>query len=183
MKVERLELPGCWSYIPMIYQDHRGKFFELFKNEVFIKESGANFDLRQVNSSFSKRGTLRGIHFTKLPAGQAKYVTCVEGSIFDVIIDLRPYSPTFGKWNSVILDSIQNRALYVPAGVGHGFLALEDSIVVYMCDKEYDPKNEYDLDPFDSQLAIKWPKVDEFFQSEKDRNAPSFFEIKSNLKL
>lgn len=181
MKVERLELPGCWSYVPQIYQDHRGKFFELFKNEVFIKELGSNFDLRQVNSSFSKRGTLRGIHFTKSPVGQAKYVTCVNGSVLDVLVDLRPNSPTFGKWISVILDSRDNKALYIPAGVGHSFLALEDSIFVYLCDKEYDPKNEFDLDPFDPKLAIEWPAMEDFFLSEKDRNAPSFFEIKSML--
>lgn len=150
-----------------VWTDERGSFFEWFKLP--------DFEVRQANCSISKRGVLRGIHFAKNPPGQKKYVMCTRGSVMDVVVDLDEESSTFGKWESIILDSKYPTALLIPNEIGHSFLALEDDTqVVYLCDQPYNPKNEFGINPLDSTIDITWPKDIEFIISAKDASAPSF---------
>src|SRR5690606_18710753 len=101
-------------------------------------------DLRQANCSVSSARVLRGLHFARVPPSQAKYVTCVRGSVFDVVVDIRVGSPTFGRWDAVRLDDRDRRTIYISEGLGHAFLALEDdSTVMYLCSAQYDPQREH----------------------------------------
>jgi dTDP-4-dehydrorhamnose 3,5-epimerase len=113
-----------------------------------------------------------------MPPGQAKYVTCFSGSVFDVVVDLRKGSHTFGKWRSVVIDSRSPSALYIPSGIGHAFMALEDNTTfVYLCDQRYNPGNEFDISPFDPTIAINWPSEIEPVLSEKDKTGASFKDL------
>jgi len=131
----------------------------------------------------SSAGVLRGVHFAQLPPSQAKYVTCVSGSVFDVVVDIRVGSPTFGQWDSVLLDDKDRRTIYISEGLGHGFLALQDnSTVMYLCSAEYNPQRERTICATDPTLAIDWPLVDGAPPSLSDRDAaaPSFEEVRSS---
>ena len=122
------------------------------------RPSGHRLDLVQANASVSAKGVLRGIHFADVPPGQAKYVTCVKGSVLDVIVDIRVGSPTFGQWTSVLLDDRDRRAVYLSEGLGHGFCSLEDgSTVVYLCSEGYNPSGEHEVHPLDPAIGIDWP--------------------------
>ena len=125
-------------------------------------------------------GVLRGIHFTDVPPGQAKYVTCVRGAFLDVVVDLRVGSPTFGKWDSVLIDDVDRRAVYLTEGLGHAILSLEDnSTVMYLCSVEYSPGLDHEVHPLDPALAIDWPTTGrdgatlDYVLSDKDSAAPS----------
>ena len=140
MQVEPLEIEGAWVFTPRVHGDERGAFLEWFKDPVFAEAVGHRLDLVQANASISAKGVLRGIHFADVPPGQAKYVTCVKGSVLDVIVDIRVGSPTFGRWTSVLLDDRDRRAVYLSEGLGHGFCSREDgSTVVYLCSEGYNP--------------------------------------------
>lgn len=165
-----------------IFDDDRGVFFEFFKSSEFETNFGNEFKVSQVNCSISKRGVLRGIHFAKNPPGQGKYVSCVTGSVFDVFVDLRKNSPTFGRWDSVYLNSNRPQIVYIPSGIGHAFLSLENqSTFFYLCDKNYNPSNEFAINPFDKQLNISWPAGFEIQLSKKDQQAQSFNEVQKIL--
>jgi dTDP-4-dehydrorhamnose 3,5-epimerase len=129
----------------------------------------------------SSAGVLRGVHFAQLPPSQAKYVTCLRGSVFDVIVDIRVGSPTFGKWDAVVLDDQHRRSVYLSEGLGHAFLALEDdSTVMYLCSASYAPGREHTINALDPALDIAWPAVDgEPILSDRDRDAPSLAQAKS----
>jgi dTDP-4-dehydrorhamnose 3,5-epimerase len=178
MATAPLQIDGCWVFNPNVFGDERGTFFEWFQDTTFENETGQRFDIAQANISISGKGVLRGIHYANVPPGQGKYVTCISGSVLDVVVDLRKSSATFGQWNSVVLDSKNPKALYIPSGVGHAFMALEDhSTFVYLCDQRYNPKNEFDLNAFDKEINIDWPKDIRAIQSEKDSNAPNLRSI------
>ena len=182
MSIRELTIPGCLVYEPKIHKDDRGSFFEWFQDSTFSQISGVNFKLAQANCSISQIGVLRGIHFTSREPGQSKLVTVFSGKVFDVLVDLRRSSPTYGKWESVVLDGNNPKVLYVPWGVGHGFLTLEDhTIFTYLCDARYNPDNEFTLDAFDSEVGIKWPKIDKYIRSIKDEKAPLICESIENL--
>ncbi|WP_028476055.1 dTDP-4-dehydrorhamnose 3,5-epimerase family protein [Nocardia sp. CNY236] len=179
MRVRELAVPGAWEFTPIQFEDRRGVFVESFKSTEFEKVVGQPFDLHQINCSVSAAGVLRGIHYTEDPPGQAKYVTCVRGALLDVVVDLRPGSPTYGRWDSVVLDDIDRRSVYLSPGLGHAILSLEDdSTVMYLCSLEYSPEFDREIDAFDSDLAIDWPTVGrdgrplEFIRSAKDAAAP-----------
>ena len=181
MQVEPLEIEGAWLFTPRILGDDRGAFLEWFKNPVFTEAVGGRFNLVQANASVSARGVLRGIHFADVPPGQAKYVTCVTGSVLDVIVDVRVGSPTFGQWASVLLDDRTRRAVYLSEGLGHGFCSLEDgATVVYLCNEGYDPSGEHEVHPLDPAIGIEWglegaePEL-----SAKDSAAPSLAEAET----
>src|ERR1700704_1671199 len=134
MKVRELAVPGAWEGTPTFHGDSRGMFFEWINERGFSSFAGHRLNVRQANCSVSAAGVLRGLHFAQVPPSQAKYVTCVHGSVFDVVVDIRVGSPTFGQWDSVLLDDKDRRSVYVSEGLGHGFLALEDnSTVMYLC--------------------------------------------------
>ena len=126
--------------------DPRGLFFEWFTDDEFTAMTGHPLDLRQANVSVSSAGVLRGLHFAQLPPSQAKYVTCLRGAVFDVVVDIRVGSPTFGRWDSVLLDDRDHRTIYLSEGLAHGFLALEDdSTVTYLCSAGYSPTREHTI--------------------------------------
>ena len=180
MTFRELKIPGAFEFIPRQFGDDRGVFFEWFKSSAFEEAVGRPLELQQANCSVSAAGVLRGIHFTDTPPGQAKYVTCTRGAFLDVIVDLRIGSPTFGTWDSVLIDDVDRRAVYLPEGLGHAILSLEDGpTVMYLCSIEYTPTLDRDINPLDPDLAIDWPTLArdgtalEYTLSDKDRAAPT----------
>nr|AAB66649.1 RmlC [Mycobacterium tuberculosis] len=173
-----LDVPGAWEITPTIHVDSRGLFFEWLTDHGFRAFAGHSLDVRQVNCSVSSAGVLRGLHFAQLPPSQAKYVTCVSGSVFDVVVDIREGSPTFGRWDSVLLDD-QDRNIYVSDGLAHGFLALQDnSTVMYLCSAEYNPQRQHTICATDPTLASirRWSDGGCPSLSDRDAAAPSFEE-------
>jgi dTDP-4-dehydrorhamnose 3,5-epimerase len=182
MEVRELKVPGAWEITPKVHGDSRGVFFEWLTDRGFTAFAGHRLDVRQANCSVSAAGVLRGLHFAELPPSQAKYVTCVRGSVFDVVVDIRVGSPTFGQWDATLLDDVDRRTIYISEGLGHGFLALQDnSTVIYLCSTEYNPQREHTIRATDPALAIDWPLVDGAAPSLSDRDAaaPSFDEVRA----
>ncbi|MGW0043965.1 dTDP-4-dehydrorhamnose 3,5-epimerase family protein [Rhodococcus sp. NPDC003348] len=184
MEFRELSIPGAWEITPRQFGDDRGVFLEWFKDSAFRDAVGQPLELRQANCSVSAAGVLRGVHFTDHPPGQAKYVTCVRGAFLDVIVDLRVGSPTFGTWDSVLIDDVDRRAVYLSEGLGHAILSLEDaSTVMYLCSIEYTPALDRDLNPLDPDLAIDWPTVGrdgrplDYQLSDKDAAAPPLAQL------
>ena len=181
MKVRELAIAGAWEITPHVHTDSRGLFFEWFTASAFTEFAGHPFDLRQANCSVSAAGVLRGVHFAQLPPSQAKYVTCLSGSVFDVVVDIRVGSPTFGKWDAVVLDPRNHRTVYLSEGLGHAFLALDDnSTVMYLCSADYAPGREHTINALDPAFDITWPAVDgEPILSDRDRDAPMLAEVQA----
>jgi dTDP-4-dehydrorhamnose 3,5-epimerase len=180
MEVRELKVPGAWEITPKLHGDSRGMFFEWLTDQGFNAFAGHRLDVRQANCSVSAAGVLRGLHFSQVPPSQAKYVTCVRGSVFDVVVDIRVGSPTFGQWDATLLDDADRRTIYISEGLGHGFLALQDnSTVMYLCSTEYNPQREHTIRATDPALAIDWPLVDGAAPSLSDRDAaaPSLDEV------
>ncbi|UXA08039.1 dTDP-4-dehydrorhamnose 3,5-epimerase [Mycobacterium sp. SMC-2] len=182
MKVRELAIPGAWEITPTIHGDSRGLFFEWLTDHAFTEFAGHHLDVRQANCSVSAAGVLRGLHFAQLPPSQAKYVTCVRGSVFDVVVDIREGSPTFGQWDSVLLDDKDRRTIYLSEGLGHGFLSLQDdSTVMYLCSAEYNPQREHTICATDPAIGVDWPLVNGAAPtlSERDAAAPGFEEVRA----
>jgi dTDP-4-dehydrorhamnose 3,5-epimerase len=180
MQARELEISGAWEITPRLHSDSRGLFFEWLTDRGFTAFASRRFDVRQANCSVSSAGVLRGLHFTEMPPGQAKYLTCVSGSVFDVVVDIRLGSPTFGRWDSVRLDCRDRRSVYISEGLAHGFLALQDnSTVMYLCSTQYNPHREHAISATDPVLAIDWPTVGgvALRMSQRDSAAPTFREI------
>jgi dTDP-4-dehydrorhamnose 3,5-epimerase len=144
--------------------------------------TGHRFDLRQANCSVSAAGVLRGLHFAQLPPGQAKYVTCVRGAVFDVVVDIRVGSPTYGQWDSVLLDDIDHRSTYISEGLAHGFVAMQDqSTVMYLCSSPYAPQREHTIAATDPAIGIEWPlSAAQLLLSGRDAEAPSLAEVRES---
>jgi len=160
MDYRELSIEGAWEITPQRHGDQRGMFLEWFKEPSFVGQLGHSFGLAQANLSVSAAGVLRGIHFADVPPSQAKYVTCPKGAVLDVVVDIRVGSPTFGTWDSVLLDDIDRRAVYLSEGLGHAFLSLEDgSTVVYLCSEPFTPAREHGINPLDPAIGIDWPTV------------------------
>ncbi|GAA1457787.1 dTDP-4-dehydrorhamnose 3,5-epimerase family protein [Williamsia maris] len=183
MRVRPLSIAGSWEITPVQHPDPRGVFLEAFKAPVLGELIGHEFSLAQVNISVSAAGVLRGVHFADTPPGQAKYVTCSRGAVLDVVVDIRVGSPTFGQWDSVVLDDVDRRAIYLSEGLGHAFLSLaDDSTVAYFCSTGYNPGGEHGIHPLDPTIGIDWPVVGrdgsplEVSLSDKDTAAPSLDE-------
>ncbi|MDG4865882.1 dTDP-4-dehydrorhamnose 3,5-epimerase [Streptomyces sp. T-3] len=175
--MRRMSIEGAWTRTPQIHHDTRGSFHEWFRDDEFRAASGHPAQLAQANCSVSRRGTLRGIHFADVPPGQAKFVTCVQGSVLDVVVDLRTGSPTYGAWEAVPLDDHSGTGVYLSEGLGHGFLALsEQATVVYLCSTEYRPGHEHTVHPLDPDLAIDWPSDVAPLLSPRDAAAPTLAE-------
>jgi dTDP-4-dehydrorhamnose 3,5-epimerase len=179
MEVRHFGLGGLLEIRPTKIEDERGYFSEVYRDDV-LQQHGCNARFVQDNQSLSIRpGTIRGIHFQSHPAAQGKLVRCLSGRIFDVAVDLRNGSPTFGQWQSVTLTPEENNHLWVPAGFGHGFCTLEpNSIIAYRVTSYYSPENDKGLAWDDPQLAIEWPDVaDSGTLSPKDRQLPKLREL------
>ena len=173
MQITPGQLDGVWSFEPVLRGDDRGVFLEAFTAASFREATGHHFDLKQMNISVSKGGTVRGVHFADVPPGQAKYVQCLAGRVLDVVVDIRVGSPTFGQWEAVELDDIARRALYISEGLGHAFCALSESATVgYLCSQPYAPTREHGVHPLDPALGLPWPSGSDSLLSPKDAAAP-----------
>jgi dTDP-4-dehydrorhamnose 3,5-epimerase len=158
VKIRPLLIEDAYEFTPAIRGDDRGIFLEWYRFDHLAAEVGHPFQLAQANISVSAKDVIRGIHYADVPPGQAKYVTCTRGAMLDVIVDIRVGSPTYGQWDSVRLDDVERRAVYVGEGLGHGFCALtDDATLTYLCSATYNPAAERSINPLDPDLAIAWP--------------------------
>jgi dTDP-4-dehydrorhamnose 3,5-epimerase len=174
MEIFPLELPGSWLVEDPIFEDSRGSFEEWYASARLAEHFGYSLEVTQANFSISRRGAVRGIHFADVPPGQAKYLKCVRGAIFDVVVDVRVGSPTYMKWSATNLTAGDGRSIVLGEGLGHAFMALSDhASVIYMCSTSYDPDREHGISPLDAELGISWPDVGAVIMSEKDRLAPT----------
>ena len=170
-------IEGVYIIEPKVFGDNRGYFFESY-NEKEFKENGLDYTFVQDNQSKSKKGVLRGLHFQKTYP-QAKLVRVLEGEVFDVAVDLRKDSKTYGKWVGVILSSENKRQFMIPRGFAHGFVVLSESATfTYKCDEFYHPEDEGGLMWNDEEIDIEWPYEGEVLLSEKDKKHPSLKECK-----
>lgn len=170
MKVIETELSGVLILEPRVFEDQRGFFMETFHKEKYEK-AGITVEFVQDNFSFSQKNTLRGLHYQH-PHGQAKLVHVAQGAVFDVAVDIRLGSPTFGKWTGVELSAANRRQLFIPPGFAHGFVVLSDTAsFVYKCSDFYFPDCEAGIIFSDPQLAIRWPGGN-FLLSPKDQQYP-----------
>ena len=159
MEFRPLAIEGAWEITPRQFGDPRGVFLESYNEGPFLTAIGHRLAVAQTNVSVSAAGVVRGIHFADVPPGQAKYVTCLTGAVFDVVVDLRVGSPTFGRWDAVLLDDVNRKAVYLSEGLGHAFMSLEDgSTVTYLCSVPYNPGREREINPLDPEIGIEWPR-------------------------
>ncbi|WP_027875186.1 dTDP-4-dehydrorhamnose 3,5-epimerase [Spongiibacter marinus] len=183
MNVIPTKLKDCVIIEPKVFGDERGFFLETFQAERYRDQAGIDLTFVQDNHSRSQKGVLRGLHFQKTKP-QGKLVRVVRGEVFDVAVDIRKGSPSFGQWEGVILSEENKRQFWVPPGFAHGFLVLSDTAdFEYKCTDYYDPSDEGSLSWDDGELAIQWPSISgaEIQLSEKDSAAPSFSELKAEL--
>lgn len=174
MKFRELTVGGAFEIVPRQFPDGRGVFLESFRADLLAEHTGHRLDTVQTNVSVSGRGALRGIHYADLPPSQAKYVTALSGSFLDFVVDLRTGSPTFGRWDAVNLDLADRRAVFVPEGMGHALLALEDGATAfYLCSASYDPGREHGVHPLDPQIGLSIPPGVVTNLSAKDAAAPT----------
>lgn len=176
-----LGIEGAWVLEPKVFPDDRGSFHEWYRGAEFREATGYDLALSQANCSVSRRGVVRGVHFSDVPPSQAKYVKCVRGAVLDVIVDIRVGSPTFGQWEAVRLDDESKHAVFLAEGLGHAFMALtDDATVVYLCSTGYSPGREHGINPLDPALGIAWPEGFEPVLSDKDAEAPTLAEAEQS---
>lgn len=169
MNVIRCEIPGLLIFEPKVFGDARGYFMETW-NRGRYGQAGLEVDFVQDNISYSRRGILRGLHFQQ-PHPQGKLLQVLQGEVFDVAVDIRRSSPTFGRWHGLTLSSENKRQFYVPPGFAHGFAVVSETVLFhYKCTEFYSPKDEVSLRWDDPDLAIPWP-VEAPLLSERDANA------------
>lgn len=173
------ELAGIVLIEPRVYPDDRGFFTEIYKRSEFAA-NGISEVFLQVNCTRSSRGVLRGLHYQKAPKAQAKLIRCIGGEIFDVVVDIRPASPTYGRWLGIMLSANRHDTLYVPTGFAHGFCVTGESAeIMYMTTEEYAPAYEGGVIWNDPDLAIHWP-VAEPQLSPRDQNWPRLRDAENN---
>ncbi|WP_198284288.1 dTDP-4-dehydrorhamnose 3,5-epimerase family protein [Saccharomonospora xinjiangensis] len=180
MKISPTQIPGAFQITPEKLYDNRGYFYEAVRTEILSEAVGAPFSVAQVNFSVSAKNTLRGIHGTTLPPGQAKLVSCVRGAVLDIAVDLRVGSPTFGHHAVTYQDADSGVAVYLAEGLGHGFLALtDDTCMNYLCSEVYVPGTMIDVDALDPALALPWNLTEPPIRSAKDAAAPTLAEAEA----
>ena len=170
-KFYETNIKGVYIIEPKLFGDNRGYFMETY-NENEFRKNGLNYNFVQDNQSKSKKGVLRGLHFQKKHS-QAKLVRVLEGEVYDVAVDLRKDSPTYGKWVGALLSSDNNKMLMIPRGFAHGFVVLsETAVFAYKCDEFYHPEDEGGIMWNDPEIGIEWPYDGELILSEKDKKHP-----------
>ena len=180
MEVRPLGVDGALVVTPPQFADDRGLFTAPFQSGPLAEAIGHPLTVLQTNVSVSRKGVLRGIHYADVPPSQAKYVTAVAGSFLDFVVDVRVGSPTFGQWDSVVLDTRDRRAVYVPEGLGHVLFALEDdSTALFHCSTPFVAGRERALDPRDPEVGLELPAGIEPVISPRDSDAPSLAEARA----
>jgi dTDP-4-dehydrorhamnose 3,5-epimerase len=176
-----MAIEGAWVHTPTRHEDSRGYFEEQFKLSEIEAHLGRSFDVQQVNQSVSAKGVIRGIHFTDSPQGQAKYVSCSKGALWDIVVDLRPNSPTYGKWDAVVISADNGKSVFISEGLGHAFLSLEEtSVANYLCTSEYQAEFDKTVNVFSPKLEISFDEIASEHQvtvfrfSERDGQASNF---------
>ncbi|QIG89173.1 dTDP-4-dehydrorhamnose 3,5-epimerase [Chryseobacterium sp. POL2] len=178
MKLKETPLKDCYIIEPSIFEDERGYFYEKFNEKKFEELTGLNGHFVQDNISKSSYGVVRGVHLQKGEHAQAKLVSCLEGRVFDVAVDLRKDSETYGQWFGIELSAENKRQLYVPRGFGHGFSVLSETAVFsYKCDNFYNKEAEGAIAWNDPDVGIDWQiPLEDAILSDKDKHSPSFKE-------
>jgi dTDP-4-dehydrorhamnose 3,5-epimerase len=175
VKVIETTIPEVKIFEPRVFGDERGFFFESFNQKLFEEATGLKRQFVQDNHSKSVRGVLRGLHYQLPPMAQGKLVRVVQGEVYDVAVDIRQSSPTFGQWVGVHLSAENKRQLWIPEGFAHGFLTLSETAeFLYKTTNYYSPQDEGAIIWNDPQLAIDWPQTGEIQLSVKDQLAPAF---------
>lgn len=176
-KFTETKIKDLYVVEPTVFGDNRGYFMETYSKQAFL-EVGLNYDFLQDNQSSSKKGVLRGLHFQKT-FPQAKLVRVLKGEVFDVAVDLRAGSPTYGEWVGVLLSEENKKQFMIPRGFAHGFVVVSDyAEFAYKCDELYHPEDEGGLMWNDESIGIEWPDVGEIILSEKDKKHPSLKDSK-----
>lgn len=171
MNVIKTAIPEVLIFEPKVFGDARGFFFESFSEKVFEEAVGKKITFVQDNHSQSQKGVLRGLHYQLDPHAQGKLVRCIEGEVFDVAVDIRKKSATFGQWVGVVLSAENKRQLWIPEGFAHGFLTLSETAqFVYKATNYYAPQSERCIIWNDSLINVNWPKINVIHLSEKDQN-------------
>lgn len=185
MQFRELSIPDAFEITPILRSDERGVFLEWYRFDLLAEVVGHPLDLRQANTSVSKRGTVRGIHFADIQPGQAKYVTAVHGAVLDYVVDIRVGSPTFGQWDSVRLDDLGRKAIYLAEGLGHAFVALtEGATVSYLVSDTFNASREHGINPLDLDLGLVFPEeAGGLLLSPKDTDAPSLADAAAGGQL
>lgn len=178
MQIRELTIPGAWEFTPKQHGDDRGVFFEQYRYEALEETVGHALALKQTNTSVSSKGVARGIHYALLPPSQAKYVSAPKGAFIDFIIDIRVGSPTFGQWDSVLIDDVDRRAVYLSEGLGHAIVALtEGATVNYLVSEVFNPEREKGLSVTDPEIGLAFPDdLGQPLLSPKDVAAPTLAE-------
>ena len=178
MQIRELSIPDSYEITPRQFPDDRGVFLEWYRFDALAEAVGHPLDLAQGNTSVSRRGVVRGIHFADVPPSQAKYVTANRGAVLDFVVDIRVGSPTFGQWDSVLLDDVDRRAIYIAEGLGHCFVALtDDATVSYLVTSTFNAGREHGIDPTDPEIGLAFPEAaGDLLLSPKDTDAPSLAE-------
>ncbi|MCK5529360.1 MAG: dTDP-4-dehydrorhamnose 3,5-epimerase [Kiritimatiellae bacterium] len=179
LKVETTDILGVLIFSPKVYDDDRGFFMETYNKELY-QQAGLSDNFVQDNYSHSTKGTLRGLHY-QLPHTQGKLVSVIWGEVFDVAVDIRKNSPTFGKWVGLNLSDQNRKQLYIPEGLAHGFCVLsEKADVIYKCTDTYSPDSDRGILWSDPAIGIEWPTLSSII-SDKDKELPLLSEIPGNL--
>lgn len=185
MDISPLAVPDTWLCTHTSHADERGSFGEWFRSDDLFTATKRRFSVMQANVARSRRGVLRGIHYTHLPLGQAKYVYCPSGSVLDVMVDIRVGSPTFGSYAVATLSAAAANAVFIAEGIGHAYIALEDdTTVTYLVSSLYAPELDDAVTPLDAELALPWPQeLMPAIVSAKDESAPSLAEAAAAGRL
>ncbi len=178
MQIRELSIPDSYEITPKQFGDDRGVFLEWYRFDKLAEVVGHSIDLAQANTSVSKKGVVRGIHFADIPPSQAKYVTATHGAVLDYVIDIRVGSPTYGQWDSVLLDDTDRRGIYLAEGLGHAFVALtDDATVSYLVTSTFNADREHGINPLDPEVELRFPEeAGDLLLSPKDTDAPSLAE-------
>jgi dTDP-4-dehydrorhamnose 3,5-epimerase len=178
VQIRELKIPNSYEITPRQFGDERGVFLEWYRFDRLEEAVGHPLALAQGNTSVSRRGVVRGIHFADIPPSQAKYVTAVHGAVLDFVIDIRVGSPTYGQWDSVLLDDSDRRAIYIAEGLGHCFVALtDDATVSYLVTSTFNAEREHGVNPLDPEVGLDFGlPFDDLLLSPKDTDAPGLAE-------
>lgn len=178
MKITETNLSDLFVIEPKVFGDDRGFFYESFNESIFVENINKKIKFVQDNHSKSIKGVLRGLHFQKSPNAQGKLVRCIQGEVFDVAVDIRADSETYGQWFGEILSAENKKQIWIPEGFAHGFLTLsEQAEFVYKTTNYYSPQSEGCIKWDDISLNIMWPFKDNLIISEKDKNGCAFLNL------